>query len=112
MMYVLQRNFTPIVAPYAALYGIVTYYACLYPYRTVWVMFVIPLQMRHLIGLIVLIHGFHILFQNVYSFCLLTGVFFGFAYFKYEPRFSNYFEKLEEQQEEKDRLSEKQLRKK
>lgn len=107
IFYPFYPNFNSLATPRAALYGLLTLYSCLYPYRTVLFMFIIPMQMKILIYIFLAIDAYaFFVSHNLFVLCFLGGAFFGYLFFKFEPKISRFFERIEEKHHQSEQAEE------
>ena len=102
----------PVVGASGAIYGIVVFYAMLWPHRRISVFlfpFMVPLKVMHMAMIFVGISLFYGLFSQgsgVAHFCHLGGALFGFLYYRYERRLRGMIDQAREWKKKRDLESE------
>lgn len=102
-------NLHPVVGASGAIYGIVVYYALMWPNRTVSLFIfplIVPMKVKYMAGFMV---GISVLYgfvpeegDMVAHMCHLGGAVFGFIFFRYEGRYKRLLASVKEQKDRRE----------
>ena len=106
-----EERIVPMVGASGAIYGIVVFYAMLWPHRKVNVFlfpFMVPMKVMHMAMIFVGVSLFYGFFSGggegsgVAHFCHLGGALFGYLFYRYEQRLRGMIDQAKEWKKERD----------